>query len=227
MRPGERDRVLRGNARRRAATRTGVDAAETILRRERSDLARRLLNRVEVESTLDGQVLEIGCGTGTWLRQLRHWGVEQHRLYGLDFDPASLVMARQDTGARLIVGDATELPFAYGAFDLVVISTVLSSLLLDDDRQQLCSGVAGILRPGGAVLLYDFRYPSPANPDVRRQSRSSLRSLFPDFSIDSRTLTLLPPLARRIAGRMPTLTVVLGRIAPLRSHFIAVLRKPE
>lgn len=77
-------------------------------------LLRRLLAPRAGESVLD-----VGCGTGYFTRRFAGDG---HPATGLDRDPGMLDVARANraAGERYVQGDALELPFADGAFDLSV-----------------------------------------------------------------------------------------------------------
>jgi hypothetical protein len=48
------------------------------------------------------------------------------------------------------------------------------------------------------IIIYDFTWNNPANRDVRKVTSSDIRQLFPGATIQSRRLTLAPPIARRI-----------------------------
>src|SRR5262249_61904353 len=99
----------------------------------------------------------------------------------------------------------------------------------------LDAGVAGrvadevrrVLRPGGALLWYDFRVANPWNPHVRAMSRRSVRELFPGWPATFRPVTLLPPLARRLHSLTPVLYPVLATLPPLRTHWAALLERPR
>jgi hypothetical protein len=93
-------------------------------------------------------------------------------------------------------------------------------------RKEVAGEIVRVLRPGGAVLWYDFRVDNPANPNVRGISRSSIRALFPELRYHLRSLTLIPPLARRVVPVSWTLAIVLERLPFLRSHILGVLEKP-
>src|ERR1700687_952947 len=74
--------------------------------------------------------LDAGCGTGFLSLELAARG---HRVSGIDFAPAMLAAARRKAAAqRLSVrfeeGDAEQLPFAPGSFDLVISRHVLWTL---------------------------------------------------------------------------------------------------
>jgi SAM-dependent methyltransferase len=67
---------------------------------------------------LDGtyRVLEVGCGTGAILSELR----SPISLHGLDINPAALVQCRVHApAASLIRGNALQLPYSNNSFDVV------------------------------------------------------------------------------------------------------------
>jgi SAM-dependent methyltransferase len=74
-----------------------------------------------------GSILEVGCGYGKQLRALR--GLLDVPLVGLDFSPTQLRRARGYLGGLeridLVLGSGQTLPFADGAFDLVLTSAVI------------------------------------------------------------------------------------------------------
>jgi ubiquinone/menaquinone biosynthesis C-methylase UbiE len=72
----------------------------------------------------DARILEVGCGRGVALPVLDRL-CSPRRLVGVDFDPALLgeaakALRAEGTRAELCVADVRELPFADGAFDVVV-----------------------------------------------------------------------------------------------------------
>jgi ubiquinone/menaquinone biosynthesis C-methylase UbiE len=70
-------------------------------------------------------ILEVGCGTGHFMRCFETLGL---RAVGLDISPAMLAEARRH-GLRVAVqGDALHLPFEDGAVDLVAMITTIEFL---------------------------------------------------------------------------------------------------
>jgi SAM-dependent methyltransferase len=83
-----------------------------------------------VERTQPRHVLELGCGGG---RNGRYF-VKAERYAGLDISMPLLHRARdrqENNSIGLVCGDATQLPFADGAFDLVFAVSTLQHILLD------------------------------------------------------------------------------------------------
>ena len=122
--------------------------------------------------------------------------------------------------------NAEALPFPDCSFDLVLLFTVFSSILSREMTFNIASQVRRILRSGGAIVWYDFRFNNPFNPNVRRVVRSAIRELFPQFSLRLQAVTLLPQLARRLGPLTPRLYPVLARIPFLRTHYLGLLIKP-
>ena len=81
------------------------------------------------------------------------------------------------------------------------------------------------LRPGGAVLWYDFTVNNPRNPDVRGVPLPRVRNLFPQGRPRHRRLTLAPPLARAVTRIHPGLYPV-HALPVLRTHVLAWIDKP-
>jgi hypothetical protein len=86
--------------------------------------------------------------------------------------------------------------------------------------------VSRVLKPGGAIVWYDFIYNNPRNPHVRGMKRSDLLNLFPEFQFGLHKITLLPPLSRRLGPLTSVLYPALAAIPWLRTHYLGLLHKP-
>jgi hypothetical protein len=83
-----------------------------------------------------------------------------------------------------------------------------------------------VVLPGGGLLWYDFRYDNPSNPDVRGVPASRVQALFPGLEGRLYTLTLLPPLARRLGPLTRFGYPALAALPFARSHLAGLLIKP-
>jgi ubiquinone/menaquinone biosynthesis C-methylase UbiE len=116
---------------------------------EFEQLARMLLDRVGLER---GQtVLDVACGTGIVARLAAGQVGESGQVTGLDRDGAMLAVARAHApraGAPLAwrEGDALALPFAAGAFDVVLCQ---QGLQFFPDRPGALREMKRVLAPGG------------------------------------------------------------------------------
>jgi ubiquinone/menaquinone biosynthesis C-methylase UbiE len=94
------------------------------------------------------QVLEVGCGTGRWLAELRS---VSSQLYGVDLSVGMLAGARgRHARLHLVRGRASQLPFRIDSFDLVYCVNALHHF------QRLRAFVfqaRRLLRTGGALAL--------------------------------------------------------------------------
>jgi SAM-dependent methyltransferase len=198
-------------------------------RHERERALISLLRR-HVRGPLAGlDVLEVGCGHGDNLLELLRLGFDPARLAGNELLPERAAAARQrlPVATRLLEGDATQLALPDGSLDIVYVSTVFSSILDDAFQQRLAGAMWRWVRPGGAVLWYDFTLDNPRNADVRAVPLRRLRSLFPAGRIDARRVTLAPPIGRHVARLHAAAWRLFNALPLLRTHVLAWIAKPE
>jgi SAM-dependent methyltransferase len=190
--------------------------------RERTRLASELVASLLPSGPL--KILDLGSGGNTTLcpELDERQEVDDVRI-GLDILFERLVGATDGPATGLVCGDGQRLPFPAESFDVVALFTVFSSILDDGVRANIAKEVERVLRPGGFVLWYDMRLTNPTSRNLRGLSRRAIRSNFPGLNFTARTLTVLPPLARRLSARhYPHL----ARVPALRGHVLAVLTKP-
>jgi ubiquinone/menaquinone biosynthesis C-methylase UbiE len=130
-------------------------------------VARRLIRRMyrriadDLVDTLpeSADVLDVGTGPGILLVELAKRRPDL-RLAGIDLSADMIELAQRNTrefGDRVSVrvGDVVHLPFADGSFD--AMTTSLSSHHWDDPVGAVPE-LARVLRPGGRLYVYDFRF---------------------------------------------------------------------
>ncbi len=201
--------------------------AEEFMRAGRRRWAQRLLRSQQCFPEPSDSIVEIGYGNLGWLGEMLAWGVSPENLHGIELDPQRAAQARRTLpNSDLQIGDARQLPWPSNRFALAIASTVWTSVLDAEARHAMASEVARVLRPGGALLWYDFRLNNPKNPHVRGIGRREIRKLFPTLRGPIQALTLAPPLARRLLPGAHWLATTLETIPLLRSHLLAVLCKP-
>lgn len=191
-------------------------------------LVRLLLSR-NIRSLRGLHIVEVGCGSGGNLLELVEFGADPERITGIELLPERHAQARRilPEALRLVQGDAAHADIAPATQDVVLQSTVFSSLLDDAFQQRLADAMWRWLKPGGGVLWYDFTIDNPRNPDVRGVPLSRVRALFPHARIAHRRVTLAPPLARAACRVHPMLYTVLNALPVLRTHVLAWIEKPS
>ena len=214
----------RGNADRYSALRP--DVWQTLQERQRALLQLLASHGITDLSAL--RLLEVGCGSGGNLLELLRLGFAPQHLTGIELLPDRLEQARHvlPAATALIAGDATAAAIAPASQDFVLQSTVFSSLLDDAFQQRLADAMWVWLKPGGAVIWYDFTFDNPRNADVRGVPLQRVRALFPQGRVQHRRVTLAPPLARVLCRWHPGLYGVFNALPLLRTHVLAWVSKP-
>jgi SAM-dependent methyltransferase len=172
----------------------------------------------------DWRATEVGCGAGGNLLDLLRLGLLPIHVTGIELLPERLAAARATLpeGVRLLAGDASTADVPPASQDLVLQSTVFSSILDDALQQRVADAMWSWLKPGGAIVWYDFTVNNPRNPDVRGVPLKRVRALFPHGHITSRRVTLAPPLARAL----PAAYGLFNLIPWLRTHRLVLIEKP-
>jgi ubiquinone/menaquinone biosynthesis C-methylase UbiE len=120
---------------------------------ERLDRKGAAEHRERLVADADGDVLEVGAGTG---RNLPHYR-RATRVVAVEPDPemrarAAKTATRAKVTVELIDGDARHLPFPAESFDTVVMSLVLCTI---PDPAQALAEAHRVLRPGGTLRFYE------------------------------------------------------------------------
>jgi SAM-dependent methyltransferase len=189
-----------------------------------------------------GRALEVGCGSGYFLHRLQEYGAAAAA--GIDLMEDRIAQARERYPTlELVAGDAGDLPWESGSFDVVTQFTCLSSILDASLRAQIAGEMWRVLRPGGVLLSYDMRRtPWPMRTLGRLRARRSgppagpvtpttpielaeLRRLWPDGDLRPRVVTATPEVAA-LAARTRWLAELLATVPALRTHLLVTVRKP-
>jgi SAM-dependent methyltransferase len=112
------------------------------LRRRAADGAIRHLPAVT-----NGEVLDVGCGSGEWLLAMRERGWQ---VSGIDFDERAVALAQQ-SGLRVQCGTLEEQHLPSGSFDAIVMNHVVEHLPDPVGTLQEC---LRLLKPGGRLAIY-------------------------------------------------------------------------
>ncbi len=197
------------------------------LMQEREQRLLTLLKRNDLAPLHTKKILEVGCGTGYWLREFIKWGARPENITGIDLLVDRVAEARYlcPEAVRIVYGNAVELAFPDATFDLVVQSTVFTSVLDAMMKQQMASEMLRVVKDDGFILWYDYHVHNPWNPDVRGIKRREISQLFPGCRIKLQRLTLVPPLVRLLAPYSWLACYGLGKIPWLCTHYLGLISK--
>jgi SAM-dependent methyltransferase len=184
-------------------------------------VGRRRLLLDQIVACYSGQrhlrVLDIGCGTGIFMRSLQSYGT----VFGLDLAADALRFCQQRQLVQLVQGDGASLPFYANTFDLVTANDLLEHL--DDDRASL-QEFRRVLKPGGRAVIfvpaYQFLWSlqDEISHHKRRYTLPQLSGIVQEAGLTPEKITcanmLLFPLI--FTGRQ--VLKVLRRFLPIRSE---------
>lgn len=182
----------------------GEEYLHVYLHRDEEE-AERLVELLAARGWIVGgeRVLDLACGGGRHAEALRRRGA---RVTGLDLSVLMLGAARRRGGCCYVRGDMRSLPFADGAFDVVLnLFTSFGYFARDGEHQRVLRAVTRVLRRGGRFVLDYLNAPAVRATLVPHDERSfgdavvvQERSISPDgrfvvksihLSDDSRTFT--------------------------------------
>ncbi len=226
----EEQRIRAAYARRAPGDRESwFDAAHRFMVQDRE---RRVLSLLAAQGfdrrrLQDAHILDVGCGTGQWLRDFVKWGARPEHLIGVDLLADRVEAARRLCGAgtTVVQGNGTAFPAPGGSFDLVVQSLVFTSILDVDLRRAVAAEMVRLVRGDGLILWYDYHVDNPANRDVRGVTSREIRDLFRGCDIELHRVTLAPPLARLVAPVSVAACALLDCMPLLRTHYLGAIRK--
>lgn len=138
---------------------------ETPIGRTVDRLEKRLIYRL-AQPKAGESVLDVGTGTGHYACDLAARGL---RVTGYDSSEAMLQIARaKDAGVLWRQGEAEDLPFADGSFDLVLSVTALEFVR---DRDLALAEMYRVTAPGGRMVIAVLNASSPWGKARQREAR--------------------------------------------------------
>ncbi len=189
--------------------------------------------------------LDVGCGQGAYVAEMRRLGFD---VTGIDESAGQVAIAVEKLGRPELVttGSVLDIPTDDRAFDFVYTINVLHHLAAVEDQRRAFRELLRVLRPGGLLVLHEintknvlFRfYMGYVFPSLNCIDEGVERWLLPDRLpmytdapvVDIRYFTFLPEFLPAAMVRLfaPVERLLEASAARVYSaHYMAVLRKPE
>ncbi|MEE9442257.1 MAG: class I SAM-dependent methyltransferase [candidate division Zixibacteria bacterium] len=168
--------------------------------------------------------LEVGCGELFWPEVFMEIGCRSENCFGTDILHQRMVKGREKgRHTAAVTSSVLELPFKSDSFDLICQLTLMTSISEDADRDMAVEEMLRVLKPGGYILWYDFRYNNPKNPYTRAIGKNELHELFAPLPVQLKTITVFPPLARKMPAAGVPLLKFINLFSMLRTHYLALI----
>jgi len=177
------------------------------------------------------RVLDVGCGAGGTLLAFLRLGFAPGNLHGIDFQEERIVAAKEKCpGIRFEHGDATKMGFASESLDLVHEATMFIHSVDDELSRRIAGEMVRVTKPGGHILLCDWRYSKPGSAAHRALTQKRIAELFQVGRQTTRCGVfagpLLPPIGRFLSRRLPSAYFLVSGLLPfLVGQVTTVLRR--
>jgi ubiquinone/menaquinone biosynthesis C-methylase UbiE len=128
-----------------------------------------------------GLGLDVGCGTGALMAELRPWGA----VTGVDGSAGMVAQLLRAGRGQALVAPSHQLPFPDAAFDAVWCVAMLHHVADPDLVRRTLAEMLRVARPGGAVIIWDHNPRNPYWPILMRRAPqdTGAERLIPDTEI--------------------------------------------
>ena len=190
----------------------------------------RALQRLPLDRQ-QAKVLDVGCGSGASLLSFLRLGFRSRNLAGVDINPDRIDIGLEEfPNMDLRCESAADLSFETDSFDLVSESTMFIQLTDEKLAKEIATEMVRVAKPGGFLLLTDWRYGKPRNPDYLAVTPTRIAKLF-NVGLDTSFVSsdrgaLIPPIGRTLSRWSPSLYFAIQSMLPIAvGQTTTVLRK--
>lgn len=118
--------------------------------------------------------LEIGADGGDNLLFFHRAGFSWHNIYANElFEERIETLKEKLKGTKIISGNALDMKYDH-FFDIVVQSTVFTSIPDPGFKRELAIKMMQIVKKDGLIIWYDFKYNNPNNKNVRSDQKGAM-----------------------------------------------------
>jgi ubiquinone/menaquinone biosynthesis C-methylase UbiE len=172
------------------------------------------------------KILDIGCGAGAVLSYFLREEVPPENLHGVDLISERIQAAKKlYPGFNFYCTNAQKLPFEGNFFDIIIQSTVFTSILDAGMKKNIALEMIRTLKPDGVIVWHDYRINSPFNHNVRAIAKREIIRLFPGCRFSFKLINLNPVIARPLAKNSIRLYGILEKCPFLMTHWLAAIKK--
>jgi SAM-dependent methyltransferase len=177
------------------------------------------------------RVLDVGCGDGGSLWLFLRAGFDPSNLFGVDIREDSIGKARaKNPKVNFQCDNATNLSYGDDAFDIAMETMMFLQLTDDEIAKRIASEMIRVTKPGGVLLISDWRYSKPGSKEFKGVSRKRIANL---YQVGTQTRVrgtfrgaLVPPVGRFLSKHLPSAYFALQKLLPfLTGHVVTVLEK--
>lgn len=157
------------------------------------------------------RVLDVGCGSGRWLRWYLELGADPRLVRGVDVSDVRFAEGRAiNPAVELTQIDGERLPFDDASFDLVTQWVCFMCVPDEAWRHRLAAEILRVLRPGGHVFWWDTPRANPRLTDGRPLDPAAF---FPSLPVTRREVSAHAPPSEGLRSR--PLRAVVGPLVDL------------
>ena len=189
---------------------------------ERELIYTKIVNKFWSHKQKELSILEIGAGVGDNLLFFHRLGIPWKNIYANELlsDRVEKLKMNLASESSILPGNALDLNYE-NTFDIVLQSTVFTSILDSDFKRELALKMMKMVKKRGIIIWYDFKYNNPDNLDVQGVGKSEIKRLFKEANkIKFHKVTLAPPIGRKV-GKFYNLVNFLFPF--LRTHLITII----
>jgi len=182
------------------------------------------LKKLEFLPLSDKKIADFGCGIGARMRDFLRLGASPSNLHGVELSDKRIDIAKSiSPNFNFQCGDASSTDYEDDYFEIILNSTMMSSILDDELADAIAEEMWRVLKPGGVIIWYDLKIDNPLNESVRGYPKKKIIKLFPQAEFRCYSLTPIPVITRKFPFRY---MYNLMSIFPFfHAHILAFIRK--
>ncbi len=182
------------------------------------------INAIDLDIS-DKNFLDLGCGSGTWLRYLVELGAKPGNCTGIDISEQRIQKAKLKNGAiNYLVTNGMDVPFPDGSFHVVMQIVTLSSVTDESIWKNLVNEMKRVNTKDGYIFWFDHK--KAFSEKLIGFTEQEVLDLFDEYELVYKSQTD-PYFVRKYYRKFPRLTAALSHLykGKTESVFMVLKRK--